>query len=100
MRDASLPALTRVELAEAGQALFGAHWRAELARAFGLADETLIRAVEAGRAPAPAGWRAQLIVLAQDKALRAMEIAGSLLSPELDRWAEQAAQPAYAPRLV
>lgn len=104
MRDANLPVLTSAELVRAGEALYGAHWRAELARAFGLADEAPIRAVEAGRVNAPLTWRAQLIALAQDAALRAMDVAGSLLWQEAasasDASAKAAPQPAYAPRLV
>jgi hypothetical protein len=98
MRKITFPALTAAELADAGQALFGVHWRGELARALGLADDSLIRAVESGRMEAPAEWRARLIAIAQDAALRAMDAASALLSYEIR--SEEAA-PGYAtPRLV
>lgn len=78
MREAVYPSLTPDELASAGQALFGAGWRGELARAFGV-SETDIARVEAGRTEAPPTWRAELVALAQDMALRALETASTLL---------------------
>jgi len=67
------------ELIEAGVALYGANWRSELARRLGLPDDSQIRAVEQGRLRAPAAWRGQIIALAQDAALRAMDVASSLI---------------------
>lgn len=85
MRPNNLPALTSEELARSGVALFGANWRAEMAGALGLSDDTLIRAVEKGRLAAPSDWRARLIAIAQDVALNAMETAGALLWFEHDQ---------------
>ena len=79
MAPGMFPVLTAKELAAAGQALYGANWRMELARVFGLEDEALLRAVEAGRMEAPPDWRAHLIALAQDQAVRAMAVANALL---------------------
>jgi hypothetical protein len=93
MRPNTFPVLTAEELALSGRVLFGVHWRAEMARALGLADESLIRAVEAGREPAPDEWRARLIAMAQDLALNAMETASRLLQVEE---AGQSPQPAQA----
>lgn len=97
MRMGVLPPLTSAELAEAGQALFGAHWRMELARAFGLEEDGLVRAVEDGKVAAPADWRARLVMLAQEAALRALDTASSLLACE-----KETQEPAafIAPRLV
>jgi hypothetical protein len=78
VRETDYPSLTPQELAAAGQALYGAAWRAELARALE-ASETDIVMVESGRVEAPAEWRAKLIALAQDLALRALEMASNLL---------------------
>ena len=98
MRKGTFPVLTAAELAEAGEGLFGADWRAAMAHAFGLRDDALIRAVESGRQEAPAEWRAHLIALAQDVALRAMETASALLWHGRE---ESDSAPDYAaPRLV
>lgn len=78
VQDTKLPLLTPQELGATGRALFGAGWRAELACTFSVAEEEIVR-VESGRAPAPREWRAQLIALAQDVALRALEAANNLL---------------------
>lgn len=86
--------MTAQELAAAGRALYGSNWRAELAHALGYADEALIVAVEAGKNPAPPEWRAKLIALAQDAALRAMDVASALI------WREAEPAPEFAPRLV
>lgn len=80
------PRLTAEELAQTGEALFGAHWREELARGFGLTDDRAIRAVEAGRMEAPLEWRARLIAIAQDVALRAMDLAATLLWRETHQY--------------
>ena len=79
MGKTAFPALSAAELTEAGQALFGPHWRQEMALALGLDDDALIGEVESGRLPAPPEWRAQLVAIAQDCALRAMEVASTLL---------------------
>lgn len=91
MQKATFPVLTAEELVRTGQALFGAHWRSELARLLANGDEALIRAVEAGRHVAPQEWRALLIAASQDAALRAMEAASALLWTEVEL--EQ--EPAY-----
>lgn len=91
MHQGEFPPLTPQELAVTGQALFGAGWRTELARTFGI-SETQIVMVESGRAQAPGEWRAKLVQLAQDTALRALEAANNLM------WREngEAAAPLYA----
>lgn len=53
-------------------------WRRELALVFNV-SETDIARVEAGCAEAPPTWRAELVALAQDMALRALETASTLL---------------------
>jgi hypothetical protein len=78
MRGSDYPPITPQELAAAGQALYGAAWRCELSRILGV-DENDIVLVEAGTVLAPADWRARLVVLAQDRALRAMEMAADLM---------------------
>lgn len=82
--------LTPRELAKTGQSLFGAGWRAAFAQAFAV-EEADIVAVESGRMPAPEEWRPQLIALAQDMALRALEAANELL------WREVAEEPVQQP---
>lgn len=72
------PPLSPYELAAAGQALFGAGWRNEIARVLGVSEGEVTR-VELGLLIAPADWRAKLIARAQDNALRAMETASNLL---------------------
>ena len=72
------PSITPLELAAAGQALYGASWRNELSRILGV-DENDIVMVESGTVLAPREWRARLIALAQDRALRAMEMAADLM---------------------
>lgn len=72
-----LPSLTPLELAAAGQALFGVHWRGEMARRLGV-TEAEVRLIERGAMPVPQAWRARLIGLAQDVSLRAMQIAAEL----------------------
>lgn len=74
----SYPSITPQELVAAGQSLYGAAWRAELAAKFGV-DESDIVMVETGAMPAPKEWRAVLVALAQDTALRAMETASNLM---------------------
>jgi hypothetical protein len=92
--DTVYPLLSPYELAKTGQALFGPGWRAALAHGFGV-NETAIVSVESGNAQAPAEWRAQLIALAQDMALRALEAANTLLWRDVaDEEALQ--QPLYA----
>jgi len=94
------PALTPLQLAEAGEALFGRGWRAALAHAFGV-TETDIVTVEAGQVAAPAEWRAKLVAVAQDIALRAMDTAGSLLWFEDESGVDASAPPpAEIARLV
>lgn len=78
MRNADYPLLTSQELTETGQSLYGSDWRSALARAFAV-TEAEIAAVESGNTVAPEQWRAQLIALAQDMALRALEAANNLL---------------------
>jgi len=77
------PDLAPHDLAAAGQALFGAGWRAETARALGVSEREIARA-ELGLMTPPAEWRAKLIGLAQDQALRALETASNLLCPETE----------------
>lgn len=108
MRHEPSPSLSPRELANAGYALFGANWRAELAQAFGLEDEGRIHDVEAGRETAPPDWRARLIALAQDAALKAMDVASTLIWSETRaaeaengvKAASAAATARQAPRLV
>src|SRR5262249_13843355 len=83
VKDAVCPLLTPQELAAAGQALYGAGWRAALAHAFQV-TETVVAMVESGRAPAPLDWRARLVALAHDTALRALAAANDLLWREGD----------------
>jgi hypothetical protein len=71
------------ELASAGRALFGVRWREELASVLGC-SERFIADIEKGQAIAPSAWRAQVIGLAQDVAVRAMETASNLLMGEAD----------------
>lgn len=75
------PSLTPLELAAAGQALFGAHWRGELARRLGV-TEAEVRLIERGMMAVPPSWRSRLIGLAQDVSLRAMQIAAELMWDE------------------
>lgn len=75
------PSLTPLELAAAGQALFGVHWRGEMARRLGV-TEAEIRLIEKGMVAVPPEWRARLIALAQDVSLRAMQIAAELMWDE------------------
>lgn len=101
MFDTDYSELTPQELSATGQALYGPGWRAALAHAFGV-TEAEIAAVESGRAPAPDEWRAQLIGLAQELALRALEVANNLLWRHLGS-EETAQQPVYVtqpPRLA
>jgi hypothetical protein len=100
MRAGMHPALTSQELAAAGEALYGANWRAELSRALGLSDQALLRAVEEGRIRAPSEWRARLIALAQDAALRAMEVASTLIWREPAQQTDTATPAFTTPRLV
>lgn len=88
MGEAGFPPLEPEELVCAGRALYGAHWRTELAAALGLADDTMIRAVETGVIRGPGAWRARLIALAQEAALRAMDTANALLCREEDQSSE------------
>ncbi len=71
------------ELASAGRALFGVRWREELASVLGC-SERFVADVEKGLVTAPGRWRAQVIGLAQDAALRALETASNLLISEAD----------------
>jgi len=89
--------MTPQELAAAGQALYGASWRRPMAKALG-ASEKEIALVESGQTPAPAGWRAQLVALAQDMALRALEAASNLLWRDADPAAAGDPDPSYPPR--
>jgi hypothetical protein len=73
--------LSPYELTSAGQALFGASWRRDVARVLGVSEGEITRA-ELGLLTAPADWREKLIGLAQDSALRALETASNLLCPE------------------
>jgi hypothetical protein len=101
VRDADYPSLTPQDLAAVGQALYGAAWRAELARALEASEKDIVM-VESGRVEAPAEWRAKLIALAQDLALRALEAANNLLWREgdgADEGAARASEP-QAPLLV
>jgi hypothetical protein len=75
------PSLTPLELTAAGHALFGAHWRGEMAHRLGV-TEAEIRLIEKGMVAAPPELRAQLIGLAQDVSLRAMQIAAELMWDE------------------
>jgi hypothetical protein len=75
------PSLTPLELVAAGQALFGLHWRGEMARRLGV-TEAEIRLIEKGVMAVPPAWRARLIGLAQDVSLRAMQIAAELMWDE------------------
>lgn len=93
VRDADYPSLTPKQLADVGQALFGAGWRAALAGAFAISETDNVM-VESGQKSAPHQWRAKLVALAQDRALRAMDAASSLL------WREEGdpRTPLYAPQ--
>lgn len=95
MFDTDYSALSPHELAITGQSLYGPGWRAALAHAFGVTEAEIV-AVESGQAPAPEEWRAQLIGLAQDMALRALEAANNLLWRDVVEEAVQ--QPLYAPQ--
>lgn len=75
------PSLSSDELASAGEALFGARWRAELAAALGVSEGEVTR-VEMGICEPPQEWRARLIALAQNYALRALETASNLICVE------------------
>jgi len=100
MRDGTYPRLTPQELAAAGQALYGAGWRNALAHALEVTETDIIM-VETGRAPAPEGWRAEVVALAQDMALRALDAASTLLWREADgEDAPMDAICALAPRYV
>ncbi|ANP46363.1 hypothetical protein [Candidatus Viadribacter manganicus] len=94
MIDSAYPLLAPHELAQTGQALFGAGWRAALAHAIGVKEAEIV-SVESGNAAAPSEWRAQLIALAQDMALRSLEVANNLLWRDLP---EEAPQELYAPQ--
>lgn len=101
MYEADYPHLTPQELQAVGQALYGAAWRAELAHALGVAEVDVVM-IEAGRMAAPAAWRGKLVALAQDMALRALDVASTLLwratahAPDMDE-----APPKYpAPRVA
>jgi hypothetical protein len=97
MREDGPPALTPQELAAAGEALYGAGWRAQLADAFGVPELDIVR-VERGQAAAPRDWRARLVMLAQDAALRALDAASTLLWRECG--AELEREAATGPRQV
>lgn len=88
-----LPLLSPDELASAGQALFGAGWRSQLAQALGVTESEVTMAALGVSRPPPE-WRAKLIALAQDNALRAMETAGNLLC-----FGEDAPRPTCQPPL-
>jgi hypothetical protein len=75
--------MTPQQLAAVGQALYGPCWRRAMAKALGTSEKE-VQLVESGRAPAPEAWRAQLVALAQDMALRALEAANNLLWREAD----------------
>lgn len=94
--DADYSPLTPQELAATGQALYGPGWRAALAHAFAVTEAEIV-AVESGQAPAPEEWRVQLIGLAQELALRALEAANNLLWRHLGA-EETVQQPLYAPQ--
>ena len=96
MFDTDYSALLPHELAKTGQALYGPGWRTSLAHAFGVAEAEIV-AVECGQAEAPEEWRAQLIALAQDLALRALEAANNLLWRDVSA-DEAVQQPLYAPQ--
>ncbi len=93
MRDTAYPLLTSQELTTTGQSLYGADWRAALARAFAVSEADIIL-VESGQALAPEEWRAQIIALAQDMALRALEAANNLL------WRDVTEEPVQQPLYV
>lgn len=94
MFDTDYSALSPQELARTGQALYGPGWRAALAHAFAVTEAEIV-AVESGREIAPEEWRAQLIGLAQDMALRALQAANDLLWRDVGI-DETAQQPLYA----
>lgn len=96
MFDTDYSPLLPHELAMTGQALYGPGWRTLLAQAFGVTEAEIV-AVEGGQAAAPEAWRAQLIGVAQDIALRALEAANNLLWREVAA-EESAQQPLYAPQ--
>lgn len=95
MLDTDFPLLSPHELAKTGYALYGPGWRAAIAHAFGVA-EAEIAAVESGQVEAPEEWRAQLIALAQDMALRALQAANDLLWRDVGV-DETTPQPLYTP---
>lgn len=93
------PSLTPEELATAGQTLFGPTWRGELARLFGVSEGEVTRA-ELGMQIPPHEWRAKLIGVAQDAALRALEIASNLLWVEGRAFSEAVPVQPPLPRFV
>lgn len=96
MFDTDYSALSPSELARTGQALYGTSWRSALAHAFAVTEAEIV-AVESGQMSAPEDWRPQLIGLAQDMALRALEAANHLLWRDVGA-EEPAQQPLYAPQ--
>lgn len=101
MLDTDFPPLSPHELAKTGQDLFGPGWRAAIAHAFGVTEAEIV-AVESGQTPPPDEWRAQLIGLAQDMALRALEAANNLLWRDvgIDETAPQSLYAAPPPRFA
>lgn len=96
MFDTDYSALSPSELAKTGQALYGPSWRSALAHAFDVTEAEIV-AVESAKVRAPEEWRAQLIGLAQDMALRALEAANQLLWRDVGA-EEPVQQPLYAPQ--
>ncbi len=91
--------LSSRELVAAGEALFGAHWREELAERLGVTRRYVLE-VENNRITAPAAWRAELIALAQNLALQALETASNLLWGEESAAADAAAGTPQSQRYV
>lgn len=90
-RQISAKALLPLELAAVGRALYGPQWRAGLAADIGIGCEFEIQQMEAGRIEIPSWLRGALVALAQERAVRAIEVANSLILEHHGEAASQAA---------
>lgn len=70
--------MTPAELAEAGRALFGERWQADMTDALGLRDSSRIRQFLSGRRSIPIGIRAQIVTMLMVRGERAMCLARRL----------------------
>jgi hypothetical protein len=96
MRELALPPISPLELAAAGEALYGRDWRAALCDVLNVTT-TELAMVECGQLPAPEAWRAVLVNLAQEIAYRALEAASALLACNATG-AEEMPSDYYAPQ--